>query len=107
MVAARQKASERKLPLFVDVYATWCGPCKMMDREVYPDPAVSAYMNKTFVNVRMDGETEYGSQFALEHGLQGYPSVFLFDAEGSHMSTLVGFMDAPELLEKLRSSVDN
>lgn len=107
MLAARQKASEKKLPLFVDVYATWCGPCKMMDRDVYPNPEVEKYMNENFVSVRMDGEIEYGTKFASENGLQGYPSMFLFDPDGSHMSTIVGFLAAEELLVKLKGIVDN
>ena len=60
MDEARRKASDGMQMLFVDIYATWCGPCKQMDREVYPDPELSAYMNEHFINVRMDGETPFG-----------------------------------------------
>ncbi|MCK4992722.1 MAG: hypothetical protein KAS29_19630, partial [Bacteroidales bacterium] len=35
MEVAQKKASDQQLMMFVDVYATWCGPCKIMDREVY------------------------------------------------------------------------
>jgi thiol:disulfide interchange protein len=46
MESAQKKASDQQLMLFVDVYATWCGPCKVMDQEVYTDPVVAEYMNK-------------------------------------------------------------
>ena len=55
MKVAQKKASDQMLMLFVDVYATWCGPCKMMDREVYADPLVADYMNTHYVSVRVNG----------------------------------------------------
>ncbi len=45
METAQKKASDQMLMLFVDVYADWCGPCKVMDREVYADATVADYMN--------------------------------------------------------------
>lgn len=105
MDTARQQALEQGKPLFVDVYANWCGPCKMMDRDVYTDQEVADYMNSNLINVKLDGEIPYGTQFARENGLEGYPSMFLFDREGGRMNSLVGFMEAPELLETLKSTV--
>jgi thioredoxin-related protein len=107
MEAAQKKADDGMLMLFVDVYATWCGPCKMMDRDVYTDPAVAEYMNANFVNVRMDGETDYGRKYAAAQQLQGYPSMFVFSDEGDHISSIVGFKPATELLPTLRGLVDN
>ena len=107
MEAARKKASDQQLMLFVDVYATWCGPCKIMDREVYTDPGVALYMNTHFVNVRLDGETDYGRRYAADQKLQGYPSMFVFDSEGESVSSLIGFMPAEELVLSLQGTVEN
>ncbi|MCK4749161.1 MAG: thioredoxin family protein, partial [Bacteroidales bacterium] len=107
MEAARKKASDQQLMLFVDVYATWCGPCKIMDREVYTDPGVALYMNTHFVNVRLDGETAYGRRYAADQKLQGYPSMFVFDSEGESVSSLIGFMPAEELVLSLQGTVEN
>jgi len=101
MDAAMKKASDAMLMLFVDVYATWCGPCKMMDRDVYTDPEVAEYMNTHFVNVRMDGETDYGRRFASLQELQGYPSMFVFSDEGDKISTIVGFRNPENLVQEL------
>lgn len=107
MEAAGQKANDGMLLLFVDVYATWCGPCKMMDAQVYPDPELSAYMNENFVSVRMDGETDFGRKYAAEQQLQGYPSMFIFADDGARISSVVGYKAATELLPLLKSLVEN
>ncbi len=103
MKAAQKKASDGMLMLFVDVYATWCGPCKMMDSEVYTESAVTEYMNTHYLSVRMDGESDYGRIYASEQGLEGYPSMFIFSDEGERVSKIVGFTPAGELLANLKS----
>lgn len=107
MQAAQKKASDQMLMVFVDVYATWCGPCKLMDKEVYTDPTVAAYMNSNFVNVRMDGETDYGRKYAAEQKLEGYPSMFIFSSDGESVSKVIGFTPAEELVPTLKGTVEN
>ena len=107
MAAAQKKADDGMLMLFVDVYATWCGPCKKMDAEVYTVAALSEYMNKHFVNVRMDGESDFGRKYAAEQQLQGYPSMFIFSDDGTRVSTVVGYKPAMELLPLLKNYVEN
>ena len=101
MEAAQNKASDQMLMLFVDVYATWCGPCKMMDRDVYGDPSVALYMNNHYVNVKLDGETDYGRIFASAQQLEGYPSMFILNDDGERISKIVGYTPAEELLDIL------
>ena len=107
MQDARQRASDQQLMMFVDVYATWCGPCKLMDQQVYTDPLVAEYMNAHFVNVRLDGESEYGRIYAAEQQLQGYPSMFIFSREGEPVSKVIGFTPAEELVTTLSATVEN
>ena len=104
MEAMQKQASDQMLMLFVDVYATWCGPCKMMDQQVYTDPAVAEYMNAHFVNVRLDGECEYGMQYVAEQQLEGYPTMYVFSDEGERISKIVGFTPAEELVLSLTST---
>ena len=103
MKAAQKKASDQMLMLFVDVYADWCGPCKVMDREVYTDPSVAEYMNSNYVSVRMDGETDYGRIYASEQKLEGYPSMFIFSDDGERVSRIMGFTPPEELINSLRA----
>ena len=107
MEVAKRKASDQQLMMFVDVYATWCGPCKLMDRDVYTDPVVADYMNANFVSVRMDGETDYGRKYAAEQQLEGYPSMFIFGRDGDRLSKVIGFTPAEELVSQLKGTVDS
>jgi len=103
MQAAQKKASDQMLMLYVDVYATWCGPCKLMDSQVYSDPFVAAYMNTHYVNVRMDGETDYGRIYVAEQRLEGYPTMFIFSDDGERISKIVGYTPPAELVSSLKS----
>ena len=101
--AVQKKASDQMLMIFVDVYADWCGPCKMMDSEVFANPAVSEYMSDHYLGVKVDGESDCGRIFAAEHGLEGYPSMFIFSDEGELISRIVGFTPSQELIGSLKS----
>ena len=93
-------------PVFVDIYATWCGPCKWLDANVFATEEAGEYMNPTFINVKMDGETEFGRAFAMQSGLSAYPSLFLFNSEKKMMNKLVGAKPWPELHPELALTLE-
>lgn len=84
--------------IFVDAYATWCGPCKMMDRNVFPDEALSAFFDDNFINVKIDMESERGEPFAADYKVDAYPSLFFIAPDGSLLNKKVGLTEAPDLL---------
>lgn len=52
-----QKANDEKKYIFVDCYATWCGPCKWMDKSVYSLKDVGDYYNNKFISVKIQMDT--------------------------------------------------
>lgn len=44
-------------PLMVDVYTSWCGPCKMLDAKTFSDPKLAEYVNKHFYPVKFNAES--------------------------------------------------
>ncbi|MCC6516578.1 MAG: DUF255 domain-containing protein, partial [Chitinophagales bacterium] len=42
--------------IFIDFYTSWCGWCKVMDRNTFDDPTVAQIMNKYFYSVKFDAE---------------------------------------------------
>lgn len=91
-------AREQNKILFVDAYATWCGPCKMMDRDVFPDETLSAFFDENFINVKLDMESERGAPFAADYKVTAYPSLFFIAPDGSMLRKNVGAIDAEQLM---------
>ena len=62
--AIQEKARRENKNIFVDCYASWCGPCKKMDKIVYPDKDVGAYFNAHFISIKiqMDKTPKDGSE---------------------------------------------
>ena len=89
--AALALAKAENKPIFVDVYATWCGPCKKL-KSTFKDPEVGAYFNKNFVNIRIDGETQDGIQFRNRYQINSYPTLLIVDYDGKVKTRAQGFM---------------
>jgi thioredoxin-related protein len=49
----KAEAKQENKYIFVDCYATWCGPCKQMDQTVYPDTAVGNFINTAFLSIKL------------------------------------------------------
>lgn len=85
---AVEKAKAENKYVFVDVYTNWCGPCKMMDDQVFPLKEVGDYFNTHFISVKKNAEVgEEGPRFANKYGIKAYPTFVILDNNGelTHM----------------------
>lgn len=96
---ALQKAKTQNKLVFLDIYATWCGPCKMLKQYTFTNTSVGNFFNTNFVNVSVDGEKGVGPQLAQQFSIEGYPSLIITDAEGNPVLLTAGYMPAEELLK--------
>lgn len=100
-------AKKQNKPIFLDIYASWCGPCKMLKRNTFADKNVATFYNKNFINLSLDGEEGEGMELATKYQIKGYPSLLFFSSQGSVILHTAGYIEASEfndLGEKIISS---
>jgi thiol-disulfide isomerase/thioredoxin len=54
---AQARTKKEPRPLMVDVYTSWCGPCKMLDAKTFSDPRLAEFVNKHFYPVKFNAES--------------------------------------------------
>ncbi|WP_312901800.1 thioredoxin family protein [Chryseobacterium taichungense] len=87
------KAKKEKKILFIDAYTSWCGPCKMMERNTFTKKAVGDYYNSNFVNARFDMEKGEGREIAAKFGVRSYPTYLFLNGDGELVSQNFGYME--------------
>jgi uncharacterized protein YyaL (SSP411 family) len=107
-------------PILIDVYTSWCGWCKVMDKETYRNEKVANYINEHYYAVKLDaeskdaynwGETKYvydpatksnGLAIYLLYGQMSFPTtVFLADLY-AQPAPLAGYLKPNEIEAPLK-----
>lgn len=95
-----QQARASSKLVFIDFFTTWCPPCKKLDKETFPDPAVKAELSK-MVALKIDAESPAGRAPAERYRVTGYPTMLVVDGDGREIGRIVGFKPPAELAQKL------
>ncbi len=96
--ALKAAHDENKL-VFLDIYATWCGPCKMLKQYTFSDSAVGEFFNKNFINISVDGEKGVGPQLAQQYSIEGYPTLIIADETGKVVLYTAGYIPVDVLMQ--------
>ncbi len=89
---------ENKL-VFLDVYASWCGPCKKLKKRTFSNDKVGAYFNEHFINVSLDGEIDEGVNVSSQYNVTSYPSLYLINGDGKIVAETGGYMSPKEIIK--------
>jgi len=110
--AALDEAKASNKIIVADVYTDWCGWCRRMDKDTYSKSDVQAYLNQSFVPVRLNAEAatrvhyaggEYSyREVAAGFGINSYPTTLFLAPDGKHLANAPGYLKAEDFLTILR-----
>ncbi|MBZ0207085.1 MAG: thioredoxin family protein [Flavobacteriales bacterium] len=128
-IETAQKAAKKDgKPLLIDVYTSWCGPCRMLDKNTFQEARTAAYINEHFHPVKFNaegGETviyngksysnpsfdpaktagrngthDLTMAIAPMNGRIAYPTIVYMDKDGNVLAPVQGYM-SPEQIEPI------
>jgi thiol:disulfide interchange protein len=76
-----QAIIENKL-VFLNIVTDWCVPCKMMDQDVFTHKVTSDYLNKNFVNYKVNAEKANGPDLKYLYQVTHIPTLIFLDHKG-------------------------
>ena len=95
-------ARERRI-LLVNVAASWCHWCHVMDHETYADPRVATLLRDHFMPIRVDADAR--PDLAERYAEWGWPATAVLTSDARPVLELRGFQDPDEFAELLQSLV--
>lgn len=101
-----KKAKDENKIIFIDVYATWCGPCKLLKKTTFTDKEVGEFFNSNFVNAAFDGETKEGRLVRERYDIHSYPTMLFINPDGSVKREAIGYHNASQLLRAGKSALN-
>jgi len=113
----KEKAKKENKFIFVDLFTTWCGPCKYMSASVFPQTKVGDFFNSKFVNAKIqmdktdkDSEEvkawyEEAERFGKDYKIAAYPTFLIFNPQGELVHRMVGGGDADEFIERSKDAL--
>lgn len=96
---AKEIAKKENKLIFIDCYASWCGPCKRMAATSFKDANVGEIYNNNFINLKIDMEKDpEGPELARLFRIQAYPTLVFVDGNGKVKQKEIGMLSATQLI---------
>ena len=92
------EAKKQNKLIFIDIYTTWCGPCKMMSAKVFTVNIIGEKFNESFVNFKIDAEKGEGIELAKKYAIAAYPTYLFVNGNGDLVYRAMGAMPAEKFI---------
>ncbi len=102
--AIKKAKAENKL-VFIDGYAVWCGPCKLMAKTVFMEEEVGKYFDENFVSLKVDVERGEGPMIKRKYGITGLPGYVFIDGDGFVVYRFSASMSSDKFLKEAALAV--
>jgi thioredoxin-related protein len=103
--------------IFVDVYATWCGPCKAMDKNVYPSAILGKITKDRFLCVKVQSDKTVSDDQTIKswykdaeelvktYQVSALPSLLFYSPDGKFINKAEGYQDEEKLAKLLNEAL--
>ena len=91
--AVREMAIKQGKLVFIDLYASWCPPCRMMEKQVFSRKA------------KYDTDKTTGRELLKKYGSGSIPLYLVFDTRGELLGRITGAADAETFMDNLRTII--
>lgn len=102
----RRQAVEQNKLVFIDLFATWCPPCQMMEREVFSRSDVGAFMEQHFVCAKYDIDKTTGRELLKRYGNRRVPLYLIFNTGGELLGRIHGATDPERFMAEVKRILD-
>ncbi|TAD86877.1 MAG: DUF255 domain-containing protein [Bacteroidetes bacterium] len=115
-IKAQAKAEQKYI--FMDAFTTWCGPCKYMVKNIFPQQAVGKFFNQNFINVKFQLDTAAGDNaeakaqyadaafIARTYKVLAYPTYLFFSPNGELVHRELGASEAADFITKAENALN-
>jgi thioredoxin-related protein len=112
------KAKKEGKYIFVDTYTTWCGPCKTMAMDIFPQKKVGDVFNANFINLAVQLDTTRNDNLEVkkwyndaslikkEYKINVFPTYLFLNPDGVLMHIVIGSSSAEEFVENAQKALD-
>jgi len=100
------KAKKENKLVFIDAYASWCGPCKLMVKNIFPLQTVGDYYNSHFVNAKIDMEKGEGVGLAKKYNVKAFPTYLFINGDGEEVHRTLGYVEEKDFIQFAKDAED-
>ncbi|PRY49117.1 thioredoxin-like protein [Arcticibacter pallidicorallinus] len=114
----REKAKKENKYIFLDCFTTWCGPCKLMDQEVFTRKNVGDFFNASFINVKAQFDSTKNDNeevrrwyadvkdLTARFAIDSYPTYLFFNPDGKLVHKIKGRLDGDVFLTQSKAALN-